>query len=332
MSAAKSFKDFKQCLVKHLWPAGFVGADGLLSRKVNDTVVVLQVQKHRKSSGDEIVFTINTGISVDALRTDAFSEASATKVLRPESCHWRQRLGRLLPAQTDVWWSLRDERDVRSTCDEIVEGLMGQALPRIDEAASSASLILLWRQDRGPGLTEYERRSNLARLLVALERIEEAKTAFARWRMLVLGGLGRYPQCTLRSGSGSNWLGICSELMPDGYTVQIPSRFFPSRIFVNAILEFAWILFVAQNLAKYCIGNFRVVDTPYEHSVSIVRDPGEEHSIPLRFDQWIKFVFKFVEQALFFRRGKPVVHKLLASNQDGEVPREEDLGLKSLKR
>lgn len=56
-------------------------------------------------------------------------------------------------------------------------GLQVEALPSIEEVASSRSLIELWLEGGGPGITEYERRSNLARLLLAMGRVEEARNA-----------------------------------------------------------------------------------------------------------------------------------------------------------
>lgn len=70
MTATTSFNSFKKCLATHLRSKGFINVGDILSRKANDTVVILEVQSDRKqSSRDEIVFTINVGISVDALRT-----------------------------------------------------------------------------------------------------------------------------------------------------------------------------------------------------------------------------------------------------------------------
>lgn len=180
MTATKSFKDFKRCLAKRLVPSGFAATGDVLSRKVRDTVVVLEVQKDRKySTKEEIRFTINVGISIDALHAAvaAVDGIPSSEVPPPEKCHWRERLGRLLPAQRDVWWSVRDEQTAQSVCDEIATGLLNHALSKVEAVASSEALVCLWQQGRGQGLTEYERRANLARLLIALGRKEEAQAA-----------------------------------------------------------------------------------------------------------------------------------------------------------
>lgn len=180
MEAAKSFKHLKTCLAKRLAPSGFVADRDIVSRKVHDTVVVIEVQKDRKySTKDEIRFTVNVGISVDALRQVAAATGgpSASDVPPPDRCHWRQRLGHLLPARSDVWWSVSDEKAAQAVCDEIAAGLIDIALPKVEVMASSEALVNAWREGRGQGLTEYERRANLARLLMALGRKEEAQAA-----------------------------------------------------------------------------------------------------------------------------------------------------------
>ncbi len=180
MKAAESFRHLKTCLAKRLAPSGFVGAGDIVWRKMHDTVVVIEVQKDRKyGTKDEIRFTINVGISVDALRevVAAAGGPSSSDVPPPEKCHWRQRLGHLLPAQSDVWWSVCNEQTAKAVCDEIASGLINIALPKAEKLASSDALVNSWQEGRGQGLTEYERRANLARLLIALGRKEEAQAA-----------------------------------------------------------------------------------------------------------------------------------------------------------
>jgi hypothetical protein len=149
-------------------------------RKVHDTVVVIEVQKDRKhSTKDEVRFTVNIGISVDALRdvVAVAGRTSSSELPAPEKCHWRQRLGHLLPAQTDVWWSVSDKQTAQSVCDEIAAGLIDIAAPKVEAIASSEALVRSWQDGIGQGLTEYERRVSLAKLLIALGRKEEGRAA-----------------------------------------------------------------------------------------------------------------------------------------------------------
>jgi hypothetical protein len=178
MTAAKRFSEFKACLRKRLTPAGFAAEGELFSCKAQDVLIVLEILRDRKRSAKEVIrFTINVGISADALRTAAADGAQLSAIPRPETCHWRDRLGRLLGAESDVWWSVGSGLNTQSVCDEIADGLLETALPKVHAVASSDALVRLWQDGRGRGLTEYERRVNLVKMLLALGRREEARVA-----------------------------------------------------------------------------------------------------------------------------------------------------------
>jgi hypothetical protein len=188
MTAAKSFNSLKRCLAQRLAPCGFVARGDTFLREVIDAMVVLEIQKDRKrSSKEEILFTINVGISLNRLRTSDIDEDVPTGVLLPESCHWRERLGRLLVNQSDTWWAVSDEQSAQSVCHEVGSGLVEYALPKVIEIASSNALIQLWKNGYGQGLTEFERRSNLARLLCVSNRPEEARAAIDELEQASLG-------------------------------------------------------------------------------------------------------------------------------------------------
>lgn len=187
MTIAKNFKNFKECLANSLVPFGFAARGDMLFRAVRDTMLVLEIQKDLKhSTKEEIRFTINVGLSIDVLRSsDSINGLSF--VPSPDKCHWRTRLGRLLLTESDVWWSIHDEQSATAVCEEVVIGLIRVALPKVEAIASSQSLATLWKDGRGRGLTEYERRVNLAKLLCKLKRTEEAQVAIQELENASLG-------------------------------------------------------------------------------------------------------------------------------------------------
>jgi hypothetical protein len=63
-----------------------------------------------------------------------------------------------------------DEQSAQSVRDELAEGFIGIALPKVETMAFSEALIDAWQEGHGQGLTEYERRASLARLLIAKGR------------------------------------------------------------------------------------------------------------------------------------------------------------------
>jgi hypothetical protein len=187
---ADSLRRLKARLVERLGPIGYVGEGELLWRSVKDTVVVIELQKDRKHSvKDQVRFTVNVGISVNSLRGASTVEVGSRTpaIPLPEKCHWRQRLGFMLPERSDVWWVVGGERTTESVSDELAAGLITVALPKIEAIASSEALLHLWCEGRGQGLTEYERRANLARLLITLGRKEEARVAVQELELASIG-------------------------------------------------------------------------------------------------------------------------------------------------
>lgn len=178
MTASKSYSILKKYLAKQFAAEGFLTAGDIFWRRCNDTLIVLEIQKDSKrSTKDAILFTLDVGICVDALHAQATSELPSIDVPPTSAkCHWRMRMGRLL-AQTDKWWRVSDEQTARAACEEIATGFKQDVLPKLLEIASSDALIQLWEKGLGQGLTEYERRSNLAALLCLLRRTDEAKAA-----------------------------------------------------------------------------------------------------------------------------------------------------------
>ena len=159
---------------------GFSQKGMFLSRNMKDTLVVLEIRKDRKyGSKDGIRFTINVGISVSALHRDdvAFGDASGEKIPTPEMCHWRQRLGHITQAHRDVWWIVNDDDAANAVCEEIFDSFVREAFPKIESAASVEALLQMWQEGRGPGLPEYLRRLELARLLFLTGRLDEARIA-----------------------------------------------------------------------------------------------------------------------------------------------------------
>jgi Domain of unknown function (DUF4304) len=180
MNPSNNYKQVKTRLSELLRPSGFVGAGDIIWRGVNDTVVVIEFQRDLKHvPKSEVRFTINVGISLNVLRDDATNADQIGAATPPSTnkCHWRNRLGRLLIANKDQWWTVDDEKTACTTADYIARELVDEALPVIEAEASSAKILVSWQAGIGPGLTEYERLVYLIRLLIALGRREEAGSA-----------------------------------------------------------------------------------------------------------------------------------------------------------
>lgn len=187
MSAAKSYKSFKRCLTKRLALEGYVGNGDTLTLKISEAVIVFELQQDLKNSSKESVrFTVNVGISLDALRA-FFSDESSEAGFSSEQCHWRSRLGRLMDSPSDLWWTITNDEEAESRCDEIISIIKDIAFPQIKTLAVAETFVQLWQSGKGQGLTEYERRISLARLLLALGRTSDAREALDAFEAASIG-------------------------------------------------------------------------------------------------------------------------------------------------
>jgi hypothetical protein len=126
---------------------------------------LLDFQKSRKSTADETIFTVNVGVCSGKLLT-FFSPDSPQKP-SIEVCHWRERLGFLLPDRQDRWWVIRVTEPLSSLVDELKDYLAGAAVPAIERHLSDEQLCNEWLAGKSSGLTDIQRLINLSVLLKA---------------------------------------------------------------------------------------------------------------------------------------------------------------------
>jgi len=132
---------------------------------------VLNFQKSRKSTSEVIYFTLNLGVASAKLLVFSGSRfAEAAPAL--EDCHWRERLGFLLPEHQDKWWTIDANSSVPQLADEFRRHLQGFAVPTIEKYIADEALRDLWLSGASPGLTEVQRLMNLSVLLGSTEQSE----------------------------------------------------------------------------------------------------------------------------------------------------------------
>ena len=124
---------------------------------------LIDFQKSRKSSSDEVIFTINVGICSGAL-LEFFSPELLEKKPSIEVCQWRERLGFLLPDRQDRWWTVR-EGPIDSLMAELTSYLLKIAIPEIKAHLDDKQLCNEWLSGKSPGLTDIQRLMNLSVLL-----------------------------------------------------------------------------------------------------------------------------------------------------------------------
>lgn len=173
----------------HVAPAirdrGFAGSGQDFSKRMGHDWAVIDVQKHRYSTADEVRFTINLGVACPFVLAEE-GLTPAGKAPPEVLCQYRLRIGQLLPSRQDTWWTVRStmiavETEVLGST--IVDTLLDVAIPaleRIDHEAIVGSQALGDRFDDltpaamdvvGPILRSIGQPARFAAYLAAIDAI-----------------------------------------------------------------------------------------------------------------------------------------------------------------
>ena len=138
---------------------------------------VISFQRSTKSSAQSIAFTVNLGVASGSLLKFFGQPKDRAPVI--DQCHWRQRLGFVLPETSDRWWYLDADQDAESVVSELSGAIVNFALPAIEDHLSDAALRAVWESGAAPGITETDRLSYLSALLKIQGLEVESKEAAA---------------------------------------------------------------------------------------------------------------------------------------------------------
>lgn len=125
---------------------------------------LLDFQKSRKSTVDEVLFTINLGVSSSRLQ-EFFAPDLLEQKPSIEDCQWRERVGSLLPEHQDKWWLVQGNETFDSLVNEIKSCLVEIAIPELEQHLSDEKLGSVWSSGNSPGLSDIQRLVNLSVLL-----------------------------------------------------------------------------------------------------------------------------------------------------------------------
>jgi hypothetical protein len=178
MDAQAAFEGLVSSAARSLAQEGFSQRGQTLHRRKGANWQVVNFQKSVASSAQRVVFTINVGI-VSARLTAFFSRKNVNKKPTSDDCHWRKRIGYLLPTQQDVWWTLDDRTKLDALITEMLTVIMHYALPVLDQYASDEQLRDLWLNE------ESQQFAYLAVLLKAIGPPERLASVLEEWRLAV---------------------------------------------------------------------------------------------------------------------------------------------------
>jgi hypothetical protein len=136
-------------IAPRLRDAGFSGSGQDFHRRIGRNWAVVNFQRDRYSTAQELRFTVNLGTASAAALAASGEDPDAPP---PEViCHWRQRIGALLPLHHDVWWTIRDsadQSDLHALTQEVGDALTERAMPELERMANDQAILLSSSSDR----------------------------------------------------------------------------------------------------------------------------------------------------------------------------------------
>ena len=125
---------------------------------------LINFQQHLARPYQFVTFTINVAVVSGRLRAFFYPEGPASRPTASEG-DFQQRIGLLLPEQTDKWWTIDATTALDQLGPELASYLSDLAIPTIEKYITDDALIALWQSGASPGLSEALRQLNLAALL-----------------------------------------------------------------------------------------------------------------------------------------------------------------------
>lgn len=164
MKASELYKELIKEISSLLKAKGFSRKGNCFYLRQGNNWGLLDFQKSRKSTADEVSFTINLGVCSGRL-LEFFSPDLLEQKPSIEACHWRERVGFLFPEHQDKWWLVRGIEPLDSLENELKGCLVEVAIPELEQHLSDEQLSSEWSSGKSPGLTDIQRLVNLSVLL-----------------------------------------------------------------------------------------------------------------------------------------------------------------------
>lgn len=147
---------------------------------------LINFQKSTKSNSDMIIFTINIGV-ISRRLLQFFSAEQRSTDLFVDNCHWRERIGFMLPTRQDKWWTIEANTSTEHLAEELCEYIVSLAIPEINKYIEDEALRDLWLSGRSPGLTNFQRLMNLSVMVKALGPSDELESVMRDLQQAVEG-------------------------------------------------------------------------------------------------------------------------------------------------
>jgi hypothetical protein len=130
---------------EEIWPAleahGFKRSKATFHRPRGPNWQVVNLQKDRGSTPQEVRFTLNLAIGLDSLR-DGVRDWKEGRRPAESRCHIRERLGSLM-SDEDVWWTITRFTREKQLAETILGDLERYGLPWLDACSDDDRLAAI---------------------------------------------------------------------------------------------------------------------------------------------------------------------------------------------
>lgn len=160
--------DIFKNLIKELSPLlkgiGFTKKGNNFYLQSNKNYGIVNLQKSRNSTKEDVIFTINFGVYSNVLGQLLYGYNDLSKP-EVEECQWESRVGDFMPDSPDYWWSV----NMSDNFNDVVSNVMGKVqsivVPELNKRLSDEGLINCWMNESYAGTTEIGRFKYLTTLL-----------------------------------------------------------------------------------------------------------------------------------------------------------------------
>ena len=122
--------------------SGFSGSGQDFHRQIDGNWAAINVQRDRYSTAAQLRFTINLGTASTCVRVeDGFEPDDPAREIE---CHWRVRIGTLLPSGGDTWWDVRAgmlAAEAQVLGESIAGHLIERGIPALERMASDEAIL-----------------------------------------------------------------------------------------------------------------------------------------------------------------------------------------------
>jgi hypothetical protein len=193
MSAKNSFDQLLDTANPLLKQLGFRKKSSSFYLELNGNLSILNFQRSTKSDAKTVIFTLNLGVCIKRLLNFLDPETKLEK-LTLDQCHWRERIGNLMPERSDKWWAIASEQDLENVSRQLTGFVLPTAAEVLKTHLADEYMKRIWETGQSPGLTDVQRQVNLSalykldndedKLRLAISQLEDQERDKPSWSMV----------------------------------------------------------------------------------------------------------------------------------------------------